>query len=195
MYISGVPAVAQCIKDLALLWLWWRSYLWLRFNPWPGNFHMPQVQVKKKNKQEKSVRKASRACYCFAPSERCLLPFAAFRLLQISPLFAVPTGSWLPFSSTWTPIHPQSPPQSSSFCFPTFSQREISNQKAAHTTALLRQSWWFPAALSPDPLWVSNAPTSELCGGGDHAACPTFKFPKSSCCSINYQAGREVVLD
>ena len=29
--------VAQWVKDLAL------SLLWLRFNSWPGNFHMPQV--------------------------------------------------------------------------------------------------------------------------------------------------------
>ena len=32
-----VQAVAQWVKDLALL------QLWLEFHPWPGNFHMPQV--------------------------------------------------------------------------------------------------------------------------------------------------------
>ena len=31
------------VKDLAL------SPLWLRFNPWPGNFHMLQEWPKKKN--------------------------------------------------------------------------------------------------------------------------------------------------
>ena len=32
------------LKDLALL------QLLLRFNPWPGNFHMPQVELQKKKK-------------------------------------------------------------------------------------------------------------------------------------------------
>ena len=32
----------QWLKDLTL------SLLWLRFSPWPGNFHMPQAQPKKK---------------------------------------------------------------------------------------------------------------------------------------------------
>ena len=34
-----VQALAGCngLKDLAL------TQLWLRFNPWPGNFHVPQV--------------------------------------------------------------------------------------------------------------------------------------------------------
>ena len=33
------------VKDSAL------SLPWLRFNPWPRNFHMPQVQPKKKKKK------------------------------------------------------------------------------------------------------------------------------------------------
>ena len=64
----GVPALAQCVKnpnavaqvameaqvqssargsglkDLALPQLHPRLHLRLRFNPWPGNFHVPQVQ-------------------------------------------------------------------------------------------------------------------------------------------------------
>ena len=31
------------LKDLALSQLWCRSMLRLRFDPWPGNFHMLQV--------------------------------------------------------------------------------------------------------------------------------------------------------
>ena len=31
------PAQSSGLKDLALL------QLWLKFNPWPGNFHMPWV--------------------------------------------------------------------------------------------------------------------------------------------------------
>ena len=39
--------VARWVKDLvlSLLWLW--SLLWHGFNPWPGNFHMLQVQPRK----------------------------------------------------------------------------------------------------------------------------------------------------
>ena len=34
--------MAQWVKDTSLP-------LWLRFQSWPGNFHMPQVQPKKKS--------------------------------------------------------------------------------------------------------------------------------------------------
>ena len=44
---QGVPNVAQLVKDSVLLQLWSRSQLALGFDPWPGNFHMPQVQPKK----------------------------------------------------------------------------------------------------------------------------------------------------
>ena len=42
--------VAQSTKDpaLSLLWLW--SLLWCGFDPWPGNFHLPWVQPKKKKR-------------------------------------------------------------------------------------------------------------------------------------------------
>ena len=38
---GGVPTVAQ-VNDLALPQLWWRSQLWLGFDPCSGNFHLPQ---------------------------------------------------------------------------------------------------------------------------------------------------------
>ena len=40
--------MVQWVKDLvlSLLWLW--PQLWLRFDPWPGNFHMPRVEQNKK---------------------------------------------------------------------------------------------------------------------------------------------------
>ena len=40
--------VAQQVKDpaLSLLWLWLLP--WCRFNPWPGNFFMPQMWPPKK---------------------------------------------------------------------------------------------------------------------------------------------------
>ena len=40
--------MAQQVKDQALLLLWLGSLLWYGFNPWPGNFHMPWAQPKKK---------------------------------------------------------------------------------------------------------------------------------------------------
>ena len=64
---EGVPAVVQWVKDLELS-LWWhglirrlaqwikdlalpqlllRLQLWLRSDPWPGNFHILWVQGKK----------------------------------------------------------------------------------------------------------------------------------------------------
>ena len=32
------------VKDLVLSLLWLGSMLWHGFDPWPGNFHMPQAQ-------------------------------------------------------------------------------------------------------------------------------------------------------
>ena len=52
--LSGVPAVAQWVKDLALLQLWRRLQLWLGFDSWPGNFYMPWVWPKKKNKTKQN---------------------------------------------------------------------------------------------------------------------------------------------
>ena len=44
------------VKDLVLSLLWLRSLLWCRFDPWPGNFCMPQVWPKEKRKgKEKKI--------------------------------------------------------------------------------------------------------------------------------------------
>ena len=37
------PAWCLGLRDPALPQLWHRSQLWLTFNPWPGNFYMPQA--------------------------------------------------------------------------------------------------------------------------------------------------------
>ena len=37
------------VKDLAL------SLLWLRFNPWPGNFHVLQAQPKNQKETDKTI--------------------------------------------------------------------------------------------------------------------------------------------
>lgn len=66
-YLKGsvrVPVVVQWVNDLARLWgvssliscpaLWAKDsalpQMWFRFNPWPGNFHIQQVQPKRENK-------------------------------------------------------------------------------------------------------------------------------------------------
>ena len=41
-------SVAQQVKDPALSLKQLRSLLWCRFDPWPGNLHMPQAQPKRK---------------------------------------------------------------------------------------------------------------------------------------------------
>ena len=45
----GVPAVGPWVEDLALPQLWSRLQLQLRFDSWPGNFHMPHMWPKNKN--------------------------------------------------------------------------------------------------------------------------------------------------
>ena len=47
---SGVLAMAQWVKDLALLKLWHRLQLRLRFDPWHRNFHTPHVWLRKGTK-------------------------------------------------------------------------------------------------------------------------------------------------
>ena len=42
--------MAQQVKDLVLSLQQLGLLLWYRFDPWPGNFHMPQVQPKKKKR-------------------------------------------------------------------------------------------------------------------------------------------------
>ena len=46
----GIPVVAHWAKDPVLLQLWHRSQLWLRFHPWPRNFHMPGSKKGKRKK-------------------------------------------------------------------------------------------------------------------------------------------------
>ena len=51
--------MAQWVKYLVLSLQWLRSQLGLRFNPWPRNFHMPQVQPIKKKKEKRKKKKSS----------------------------------------------------------------------------------------------------------------------------------------
>ena len=53
--------MVQGVKNPALSLQWLGSLLWLRFDPWPGNFHMPQAQQKKRKKtrpRKKGLRSA-----------------------------------------------------------------------------------------------------------------------------------------
>ena len=45
------------VKDPVLSLWWLGSLLWCRFDPWPGNFHMPQKKKKKKKKNKKKKEK------------------------------------------------------------------------------------------------------------------------------------------
>ena len=50
------PAWHSALKDLVLPQLWHRSWLWLRFGPCPGNFHVLWLQpLKKKKKSDAAV--------------------------------------------------------------------------------------------------------------------------------------------
>ena len=46
------PAWHSGLKDPVLWQLWLWSQVWLKFNPWPGNFHMLWVWPEKKQKQK-----------------------------------------------------------------------------------------------------------------------------------------------
>ena len=48
--------MVQWVKDSALSLQRPRSLLWHRFQPWPRNFYMPQVEPKKKKKKEKKKK-------------------------------------------------------------------------------------------------------------------------------------------
>ena len=46
--------MAQQVKDLV------SSLLWYRFNPWPGNFHIPRVRQKQKTKNKKTNKQTKK---------------------------------------------------------------------------------------------------------------------------------------
>ena len=47
--------MAQKVKDPGLSVQWFKSMLWLGFDPWPRNFHL---QSKRKEKKEKQTPKS-----------------------------------------------------------------------------------------------------------------------------------------
>ena len=48
---KGSSLVAQWVKDPVLSLQWLGGLLWLRFNPCPRNFHMPQTQPRQRKKK------------------------------------------------------------------------------------------------------------------------------------------------
>ena len=57
---SGSSLVMQQVKVLALSLQWLGSLMWYGFYYWPKNFHVPQVQPKKKKKKKKKRKKKKR---------------------------------------------------------------------------------------------------------------------------------------
>ena len=49
--VGSIPGLAKWVKDPVLLHLWHRSQMWLRFDLWPGEIHMPQVCPRKGKKK------------------------------------------------------------------------------------------------------------------------------------------------
>ena len=56
--VGLIPILAQWIKDLVLLQLWFGSQLWLRSDPWPGNSicHRAAKIFFKLNKKQNKIR-------------------------------------------------------------------------------------------------------------------------------------------
>ena len=53
--ISLIPSPAQWVKDQVLLQLWHEVQLQLRFDLWPGNFHIPLRRWPKKSFLKQTV--------------------------------------------------------------------------------------------------------------------------------------------
>ena len=54
--ISGRSLVVQWVKDLSLSLQWLGLLLGDGFDPWPRNFHMPQVQPRKQTSEDMPIR-------------------------------------------------------------------------------------------------------------------------------------------
>ena len=53
---GSIPALAQWVKDVVLLWLWCRSAAIAPIQPLAGNFHMPWVWPSKDKKKKKDCK-------------------------------------------------------------------------------------------------------------------------------------------
>ena len=55
--LGSISGLVEWVKDAALPQLWHMLRLWLGFSPWPRNFHMLQVEPKKKKKDVNEGKK------------------------------------------------------------------------------------------------------------------------------------------
>ena len=53
---TRAPLWCTRLKDTVFSLLWLGSLLWCRFDPWPGNFPMPQGGKKKKKKKKRHTK-------------------------------------------------------------------------------------------------------------------------------------------
>ena len=84
------PSWHSGLNNPALLQLWHRLQLWLRFSSWPGKFHMPQVQPKKKKKVQYGARLSSLSLsiiYLWFLTTPLFFPFALSLLANLFILF------------------------------------------------------------------------------------------------------------
>ena len=54
--LGSISCPMQWVTDPVLLQLWCTSQLWLRFSPWPGNFHVLWVWQKGRGEEGKVRR-------------------------------------------------------------------------------------------------------------------------------------------
>ena len=116
---------------MVLLQLQCRSQLWLRFNPWPGNFHMPLLWLFKKKKKKKK----SSSCTCLLPN---------FTAHNLGPKQGGPTNWLSHYSACLAPAARQRP-----FLLPM-------NCIGPH----LQDTGWLSGLLAPLPLQPNHRPSS-----------------------------------
>ena len=97
--MGSIPNPGQWVKDLALPQLQRRSQLWLRFDPGPENFHMPQGQPKKKKKKKKKKVPFDQ----YLPNFPMPVPFNQhFALFLQVWLFKIPLIKWYQRVFVWS---------------------------------------------------------------------------------------------
>ena len=102
---GAIPSPTQWVKDPVLPKLWHRSQLRLRFIPWPGNFHMPQVQPPQKNEWiSEWMTKNSKLSLSHYTSTEAVTPLVERDLGRWSPL-----GQSCPLWGGHTALTPTAP--------------------------------------------------------------------------------------
>lgn len=73
--------MVQWVKDQALLQLWQRSQLWVGFDPWPRNGHMPWRQLHKEKQNKNKNKSDATNAFQMTLRERPLCMGFSFRCL------------------------------------------------------------------------------------------------------------------